>query len=105
MNLHTPLSLAAAQKALGFESEDTEGRALLRELEAREKTLGVTIVIRHRGPRRTVRRVTLAAIRQHAPDLFPGNEERLVREFRAYLRDIDKRIEDRVAEAVTKRAR
>ena len=48
---------------------------LLRAIEAREQP-GQPIAVRKRGPKRTTIRVTLHALREHCPELFPGTRTR-----------------------------
>lgn len=97
MGDHTPISLGRATKLLGFDGDD-QGRALLRELEARERALGVQIVQRGKGPRKIHKRVTIAAIRKYAPDLVPSRADKMLLEVQSYLQDIDERVDQRVDE-------
>lgn len=97
MNENKPITLGQATRFLGFDGDD-QGRALLRELEARERALRVEIVQRGPGPKNVHKRVTIAAIRQHAPDLVPSRAERVLLEVTGYLREIDERVDDRVDE-------
>lgn len=100
---HELLTLAVATRRIQFNSTDKKGRALRDELLAREKMLKVRIMSRRRHRKRTVLRVTLASIRKHCPDLMPSKADELLREARQYLSDIDRRIEDSVANHVTDR--
>jgi hypothetical protein len=99
VNENQPLSLAKAQKAIGFEG-DRKGRKLFRELRAREKVLKVTIMVPREGDNRERGgcTVTIAAIRKHAPDLAPTRTNVLLNEARRYLEEVNIRIDERVAE-------
>lgn len=100
---HKLRTLGEAQELIEFESTDTKGRLLREELRTRERQLGLTIMSRRKRGKRTTYRVTIAAIRQHCPDLIPSKADELLKEARGYLSDIDQRIDDRVAEQITER--
>lgn len=103
-NENHSITLAAAQRAIEFNSDDErQGRLLKEELLAREADLGVRIMTRRKRGKRTYFRVTLANIRKHAPDLMPSKAESLLKEAREYLSGIDEKIDDRVAEQITRR--
>jgi hypothetical protein len=102
-NEHRILTLAEAQRVIEFNSTDTKGRLLREELRGREERTGQAIMTRRKRGKRTTYRVTIAAIRKHAPDLMPSKADELLKEARSYLCDIDRRIDDRVAEQITER--
>ncbi|MBK8994624.1 MAG: hypothetical protein IPM35_02585 [Myxococcales bacterium] len=95
----TPLSLAAAERALGM--RPSRGNRLRRYLEARERKLGkpgaILLATGARG--RSHVRVTLHAIRMHCPELFPGRAEQLERDFTRYMRAMGTRVRELVVEA------
>jgi hypothetical protein len=99
---HKSITLGKATELLEFDG-DREGRALKKELEARELRLHVCIMTKWKRRHRTTTRVTLAAIRTHAPDLMPTKSDELLKEARSYLAAIDARIDDRVAEQISAR--
>ncbi len=96
-----PLSMPKLEKLIQFQG-DGSGRALLYELEARERSRRVQIITRTRGAKRSHARATLAAIRKHAPDLMPSDQQTsvsaLLSEARRYLKSVDDQIEKSVAE-------
>lgn len=100
---HRRMTLAEAQKAIEFESTDTKGRMLREELIARERQLGCKIMTRREYGTRTSFRVTIAAIRKHAPDLMPSKADELLREARVYMVDVRRELEDHVAEQIASR--
>lgn len=111
MSEHEPISLREARKRIGYRRG---WRSLLNALTARELSQGVRFVDRHPGPRRTRYRVTVAAIRTHAPDLVRGDGTNLgttrsvsveVRQFREALQELDERAADIAADQIVKRVR
>lgn len=102
-NENRSVSLGEAQGLIEFNSVDGKARLLKEELLAREAQLGVLIMTRRKRGKRTIFRVTIAAIRKHAPDLMPSKADELLKEAREYLGGIDQRIDDRVANQITAR--
>lgn len=76
------ISMPHMQKVIGYRSLDTRGRALQRELIARERDSGAEWLVRMGGSARVHVRVTVAALREHAPDLVATKGK----ELRAALR-------------------
>lgn len=79
------------------------GEKLRRYLEARERALGVELIVRRRGRARTELEVDLATLRRHCPELFPKGASRrgADRELRDLLREaIDQRVREEVEEHV-----
>lgn len=99
MNENQPLSMAALAAAIGFPG-DARGRALLRELEARERCNGVRFMTRVEGEQRTHYRCTIAALRMHCPDLLKRDEVR--RAFAEHLREVEERTKNLVADEVAR---
>lgn len=98
MSETTPVSLSKAQEIIGFEG-DREGRTLLRALEDVERAKGVVLVQRRKRRRRTHYRVTVAAIRLHAPELIPPEgTATLLRQAREFLAEHDRRVAELVDE-------
>lgn len=102
-NENRSISLSQAQRLIEFNSVDRQGRLLREELIAREAQLGKSIMTRRKRGKQTTFRVTIAAIRKLAPDLMPSKADELLKEARGYLSDIDRRIDDRVAEQISER--
>ena len=71
--------------------------ALQRAIEGRERQTGAEIMIRSGGPRRTKLRITLHALREHLPELFPGTRTRLAEEdvWRKTILAIRRRLNER----------
>lgn len=97
MSETSPISLAEAQKRLNFHG-DNQGRRLLRYLEGVERSKGVDIVRKDKRRSKARYLVTIAAIREHAPELIPNRTESLLRAAQEYLKDINERINERVDE-------
>lgn len=95
-----PMSLAAAEKALGWRG--SRGEKLRRYVVAREKQLGkpgAILVVTGTGRRRH-ERVTLQALRRYCPELWPSKADDLAKNLRDYLRSIDDRVADAFADQV-----
>lgn len=96
------VSLRGMQRIIRYHSQDREARALRRELIARERELGQEFLVRLGGTERTHLRVSLAALRKHAPDLVPRDDRRLKREIVEYLESERSRTMDLVADEVAR---
>lgn len=99
VNDHEPISLAEARKHIRYRMG---WRSLLNYLTAKELALGLKFIDRQRqrGRRRTRYRVTLAAIRAHAPEIVPGEPRTpttgglTVSQFKGALDVLDEKIAD-----------
>jgi hypothetical protein len=94
-----PLTIPEAQRRLGFKG-DPQGRRLLRLLIAKERSAGARFLIRQGGGQRQRFKVTMTAIRRHAPDLLPSKVDKLRRDFSGYMKAIDDRIAEGAAQHV-----
>lgn len=88
--------LSGAEKP-GAGGRTSRAAKLLAAVEARERELGRSILHRRRGPKRTTLRVTVLALQEYLPELFPGSRSRMSeeRKFRQALRSVRKQIDDR----------
>lgn len=96
-----PISLAAAERALGWRG-GSRGEKLRRYVLARESQLkrpGAILVVTGSGRRRH-ERVSLGALRRFCPELWPSKADDLAKNLRDYLRSIDERVADAFAEQV-----
>jgi hypothetical protein len=94
------LSLPRAQREVGW-GNASGGRRLKRYLLKREKALGRRIMIRVGGVDAPPYRVTLSALRRYCPELFGGETTpQNAALFREYIRGIDQRICEKVAEQI-----
>ncbi len=101
------LSLDKAAAALGWEADQRprsggktkRAERLLTAVQAREAEMGLAILHRRKGAHRTTLRVTMYALREHLPELFPGAKTRATDEgaFRRTLRSIDQKLDARDA--------
>ena len=91
------LTVPAASRRLGL---DDRGNRLKRLILAAERRSQRRIAIRLSGKARTTLRITEAALRRHLPELFTGTGlAELERRFAGYLREVDRRIDERAEEA------
>lgn len=96
-----PISLAAAERALGWGG--TRGEKLRRYVVAKERVLGkpgAILVVVGTGKKRR-ERLTLHALRRHCPELWPSKADDLAKNLREYLRSIDERVAEAFAEQVS----
>lgn len=94
------MTLPQAEKWLGMRVT-ARGRGLKRILENIEKNTGKQIIIRAGGKARGVRYcVTRSSLRRHCRHMVPSKVDELRDKFGQFLKEIDERIENTVAEHV-----
>lgn len=87
-----PLSFREAAGHLGIGTDRAAALRLERIILGREREIGRRIALRGRGKHKPRRRVTLAAISRHLPELRPSPFEKQRAEFRLHLLEIDEHI-------------
>lgn len=70
---------------IGYPSRDPRGRALQRELIAREVESGSEWLVRMGGDERVHVRASVALLREHAPDLVRTSSMKIIAEIQRYL--------------------
>ena len=99
------LTLDKAAEQLGWRdttrasgSPTARARRLFKAIRSRERETGKRILHRRQTKYRRHKRVTMLALREHLPELFPGERTRLADEgqFKQVLRSIDDRIAGQV---------
>lgn len=94
------LTLDQAASRLRWEGRG-RARRLKRLLFARERQTKKRILTRLGGEQRTKYRITLSALRRYCPELFKSKVDELQDNLKGFLKSIDERIADGVAEHVT----
>jgi LPS O-antigen subunit length determinant protein (WzzB/FepE family) len=94
------LTLDQAAQQLHWEGRG-RSRRLKRLLFARERQTKKRIMTRLGGDRRARYRITLSALRRYCPELFKSKVQELQDNLKGFLKSIDDRIADGVAEHVT----
>ncbi len=97
------LSPAVAAAKLGWRGKPNDrARRLLRVLRAKERALGVTLVVDVGGAGTGTRyKVTMRTLRRYCRELFVRGADELAKDFRKHLERIDERIDDRIDMLVT----
>jgi hypothetical protein len=94
------MSMRQAEMWLGMR-QTSRGLGLKNLLLARERELGKVFMVRGRGHGRGTRyRVTKSALRRHCRHLIPSKVDELRDKFSEFLRGVDERIANSVAEHV-----
>lgn len=86
------LTYAQAQRRIPGFKGDRQGMRLRRIVEARERRIGKAIAVLVANGGRKHARVTMTALRQHLPQLFPSKVDTLARDMGGYLARIDGRM-------------
>ncbi len=97
------LSPSEAAAKLGWRGKPKDrARRLLRVLRAKERALGVSLVVDvSEGKGRPNYRTTMRLLRRYCREMFVRGADELAKDFRKHLERIDERIDDRIDMLVT----